>query len=224
MNNERNKYFYTVAFVLYFFGMFTGPYLFALPLLVISISKGIPLENMQEYMIVPMFLFYVFAIICYFLFIKKDKAPKRKIIVNIAITVIAVVLMYLGNVILEYIYQKLNVSPDPANQKEIENLLKGKMKIFAYPWIVIIAPFFEEILFRMLFLNTLKDAKCPRWLSFVLVALLFAAVHLQNLNDLKFFPLYFIPSLVLTAAYFLSKEDLKVSVFVHFLNNLLCLF
>ena len=107
------------------------------------------------------------------------------------------------------------------NQEQIVKALQGSTKTFVIIYTVILAPIFEEILFRKLLFTALKKCtKFPIWAIVLIVSTLFAFMHVSDLESLVFFPQYFVLAVIITTSYAISKENLFVSTGMHFLNNL----
>ena len=97
----------------------------------------------------------------------------------------------------------------------------GSTRGFVILYTVILAPIFEEIVFRkLLFYVFRKNTKLPMWAVVLIVSCLFAGIHVTDVESFIFFPQYFVLALIITSAYAFTKENLYVCIGLHFLNNL----
>ena len=119
------------------------------------------------------------------------------------------------------IYEMLGLGNQTSqNQQGIIEALHGSTVPFVIIFTVILAPIFEEIVFRKLFFTTLKKyTKLPTWAIVLIISSVFAFIHVTDFESLVFFPQYFVLALIITSAYAITKENLFVSTGLHFLNN-----
>ena len=119
------------------------------------------------------------------------------------------------------IYEKLGLGGQTSqNQQGIIDALNGSTVPFVVMYTVILAPIFEEIVFRKLFYTALKKfTKLPSWAIVLIISAAFAFIHVSDAQSLVFFPQYFVLALLITGAYALTKENLFASIGLHFLNN-----
>ena len=68
---------------------------------------------------------------------------------------------------------------------------------------MVVAPIFEELIFRKFLIGYLKNkTKLPNYAIYLISATLFAGIHVLNgIDDLIFFPMYFALSFVITLSY-----------------------
>lgn len=239
MNNvdRSTKAFNIVSFLIGLGWLFLGSSLLAFPLYIIGPKvSGLPFEeyiqNIQlvtEHSYVVACVAHVVGIIFFVLFFKtviKDDAKlfKNKVLKSIVIIVAGSILLYFSSWLLDIIYKALGFSENDtsANQQAIVDALNGSTKYFVIFYTVILAPIFEEIVFRKLFYNALKSVKLPVWAIVLIIASAFALLHVMtDIESLVFFPQYFVLSLIITLSYAISKENLFVSTGLHFVNNLM---
>lgn len=106
-----------------------------------------------------------------------------------------------------------------ANQAELEEIRRQSSSIFNI-LLVVIAPFCEEIIFRGMFINTFfpVESKTNKWLAVITSGFVFAYLHDPSFT--KFIYLYWIMGCILAWTY-VSTKDLRYSILVHLLNNLI---
>ncbi len=239
MNNlKRNeKAFNIISFLIALMWLFIGSVFFIFPLYIIGPKvAGLPLteylQNTQlvtEHTYVVACVSHIVGIIAFIIFFKKVIKEdalffKNKWLKSILIIVIGTVLLYVSGYIMDLIYRALGFTDNDTstNQQMIIDALNGSTRYFVIFYTVILAPIFEEIVFRKLFYNTLKTTKLPVWAIILIIATTFAGIHVMtDIESLVYFPQYFVLSAIITLAYAISKENLFVSTGLHFINNLI---
>lgn len=103
------------------------------------------------------------------------------------------------------------------NQAMVQQLLSGKNLVYFSMIIVIIGPLFEELLFRGLLIQKLRELGLRTSGCLLFSSLLFGAIHLSD-NVVSFF-LYTVMGIILGKIY-LNKGYLADSLSVHIVNNL----
>lgn len=103
------------------------------------------------------------------------------------------------------------------NQATVQQLLSGKNLVYFSMIIVIIGPLFEELLFRGLLIQKLRELGLRTSGCLLFSSLLFGAIHLSD-NVVSFF-LYTVMGIILGKIY-LNKGYLADSLSVHIVNNL----
>lgn len=109
----------------------------------------------------------------------------------------------------EGIYAYFNASKTSANY------------ILLFFTIVIAAPLLEELTYRELIFSAFKKIN---WLVPVFVsALIFGLIHMAGftLEELVYFPIYFLPGLCLGLIYHYSGNNFLITFSIHMLNNLI---
>ena len=110
-----------------------------------------------------------------------------------------------------------------ANQEEV-NKMMIEMPLLAITFVVLVAPLVEELIFRYFTFNSLKLYVDPKW-AIVITTVAFAGIHLLQsiimgtlVNDLILFPLYLIPSFLITYSYYKTKM-FAVPILIHMAYN-----
>lgn len=151
---------------------------------------------------------------------------KKNWLKYILIIVIGFGVLYGLTILMNYIYSLFGFGEDDtsANQELIIKILNSDAKLYMIIYSGILAPIFEEIVFRKLFYKALKEnTKLPCWAIVLIISVVFALIHVTDKASLVYFPQYFVLALIITASYAISKENLFVSTGLHFLNNLLAI-
>lgn len=147
---------------------------------------------------------------------------------NVIIIIIASALIFACGYLFEFIYEFFGVETESGNQQLIEDVLFSDGKWIMIIQVAIIAPIFEEIVFRKFPFGFLNEIKLHRIISFLVVAFVFALIHCSSEN---FFTVdayvylfnYFALSAILTGSYALCKDNIYASIIVHMANNILSL-
>ncbi|TCD45726.1 CPBP family intramembrane metalloprotease [Streptococcus sp. X16XC17] len=110
-------------------------------------------------------------------------------------------------------------SANDAGLLELGKMMKGGFLPFAILYILVIAviaPIVEELIFRGNYIQLLFNGSTG-WLSWLVTTGIFAFLHSTTILEILF---YFAVGSVLFVAY-ARRGEIKESIFVHFLNNLL---
>lgn len=106
---------------------------------------------------------------------------------------------------------------DSYNQQNVIELVKENRWVFLY--IIVIAPIFEETIFRYSIINF--KTKKTLIVSTIISIVLFVSLHLSgSTSQIKFAIPYAIPTLGLTTSYIATK-DIKCSIILHMAYNAL---
>ena len=89
-----------------------------------------------------------------------------------------------------------------------------------YLLVGVVAPFFEELIFRQFFFNCFSNLKLSGYIQIVLNGLFFSVMHESRLDF--YFPVYWLLGSILALIY-LKTKDLKCSIIAHSINNLVAL-
>ncbi|MDT9544961.1 type II CAAX endopeptidase family protein [Lactobacillus jensenii] len=89
-----------------------------------------------------------------------------------------------------------------------------------YLLVGVVAPFFEELIFRQFFFNCFSNLKLNGYIQIVLNGLFFSVMHESRLDF--YFPVYWLLGSILALIY-LKTKDLKCSIIAHSINNLVAL-
>lgn len=130
------------------------------------------------------------------------------------------ILFPLGLFVLLILFQLLVPTPPRDNQQAVENVVLAQ-PIFSFFAVVVFAPILEEILFRGLFAGYFfpnLTKKTSLIFYFLLTSSLFCLAH--GPRTLPHFIIYFGMGAALGWLY-LAKRDLRYSVGLHVVNNLL---
>lgn len=230
---ERTKQFDLVSFLGFLAWMFLGASLFAVPLLMIApVIMGMSSEDylasglLNEHQYIVAVLSHTLGVILFVFLYKKTIKDDFKNFISkwwkfLIVIIVGFGLLYLSNYLMGIIYEKLGLGGQTSqNQQGIIDALNGSTVPFVVMYTVILAPIFEEIVFRKLFYTALKKfTKLPSWAIVLIISAAFAFIHVSDAQSLVFFPQYFVLALLITGAYALTKENLFVSIGLHFLNN-----
>ena len=232
---NRTEKFDLISALAFFAWLFLGASLFAVPLMIIAplilnmspeeYASNVQLVTEHSYIVgvIAHILGIVAFVLLYKKIIKQDAVNfKSNWIKYIIIIVVGFVLLYLSNYLMGYLYELLGLGGKTSqNQQGIIDALHGSTVPFVIIYTVILAPIFEEIVFRKLFFTALKKyTKLPIWAIVLIISAVFAFIHVSDLESLVFFPQYFVLALLITGAYAIAKENLFVSTGLHFLNNI----
>jgi uncharacterized protein len=151
------------------------------------------------------------------------KAFKKQALENVLLTVKTFFWMIGLSVLINIMVNALTGMNQSQNQNTIIDIYRTYPNLVIFQ-ALIYAPLVEEILFRGLFFHMFaqKSVRVGIILSSVLfsVSHVMQALFIGQLQDLWFLPTYFILGVMLNMAYVRSKS-LHVSIFAHFLNNLI---
>lgn len=131
-------------------------------------------------------------------------------------------LITLGAFALMFIIQLLGtlISGTSSNQSTVLEVAKYVNLPLFKAFLVLIAPLFEEAIFRGLFFNALftKKTKLDGYLGIIVNGALFALMH--GLPTSGFYLIYWALGSVLAANYLITK-DLRCNIMLHIINNAL---
>lgn len=108
---------------------------------------------------------------------------------------------------------------NPATNEEMNEQLISTNPIYSFMMSLILAPFYEEVLFRLNFKNLFKK----KWTFALFTGILFGSMHLlvatSWIEMLYVFP--YAAMGIMLGFVFIDKENIYNSMFIHFLNNLI---
>ena len=169
-------------------------------------------------------LFPVLALALYFtrqLFIEDWQKTKKNILLTIGLIVAGVMAIFFLSGIVGVIYEKLGIEGTSENQESLEVMLASKYGLVMIISIVIFAPILEELIFRKFLCGIAEEKfKWPGWAAILISSLVFSLVHLTS-GDFEYILLYLPQALVMGVLYHYSKNNIFVSIGIHFLNNLI---
>ena len=176
------------------------------------------LLTITAYMISITMLFCLIGRTCFDKLVTELKKHKN-IIYGIAIGVIIVTVTILYNLVVN----ELIKTGSNINEQAVESLTVRR-PFEAFLVIVIIAPIFEEYIYRFGLFGFFK--KKNRFLAYLFTILIFALIHFnissdptEMFNELLNLPSYLIAAAILSYAY--DKYDISVSIYAHMFNNLI---
>lgn len=232
-SDKTKDLFWLLMFLAWFF---LGATLLAIPIIIVAfLTSGLSyvefIDNTQlvttcSYIaaIISHILGIILFIILYKQIIKNDATNfKTKWWKYIIIIVVGFVLLYTSNILLNLLYDALGFEGETSqNQQSIIDALNGTTKYLVIIYTVVLAPIFEEIIYRKLFYTVLKKfTNLKPWAIVLIISAIFAFIHVcSDFESLKFFPQYFVLAIIITTSYAITKENIFVSTGLHFLNNL----
>lgn len=234
--NISDKYMYAIGFLGGLAVLLLGSLFFILPLFFI----GGDLSNIED-MTDKIYEFQSYsASVAELIGIALSIIFFRKVFINdfkdfisnwykyLTIVLISALLIYFSGYLFEYIYELFDIQSDSSNQEAIELALFGKGKLMMIIQVALIAPIFEELVFRKFSFGFFKECKFNKVLSFLIVTFIFAIIHCSSENFLKidayiYLLNYFALSAILSGSYVLSKDNVFSSILVHMINNILSL-
>jgi len=117
---------------------------------------------------------------------------------------------------------------NPENQEIINSMLANTNLPMAIFTLGLVIPLLEELIFRISFAGLfVKDKVTTSWLPYIAMAIVFALIHetsiitIHDINSLIMFLFYFIPAMVLSAIYKLSKHNILSVYIMHVLTNII---
>lgn len=119
-----------------------------------------------------------------------------------------------------------------SNEAEVNGLIENASKLQIFVVIGLIVPFVEELIFRASIMGILiGDTIKKSYFPYIICAIIFAFLHDTTLlsdpfklQNLFYFMMYFIPSLVLCLFYKKTEHNLLAVYLIHILNNSLTVF
>ena len=127
--------------------------------------------------------------------------------------------LYLVNLVFSLGYMWIGIEGQSLNQEVVSDLIQSQPILMAIP-VVLFVPFIEEILFRGA-LFELLISKVNVIGSVIITNVLFAVLHVADIESLIFLPIYFFLGVVLSMIYIYSGKNIWVSIAAHGLHNLL---
>lgn len=168
--------------------------------------------KIYELFFINIFLTVFFIILSY-----KDLKEQYKIL-NFKKIVYSIILFIVSAIIVTFSVKKLmdliNIEIT-SNQETIENYIKNGNALLMFLSCVILAPIYEELLFRNILSKFIKN----NFIFILLSVILFSLVHISN-NIIEFFP-YFIYSLTICLIFIFYKRNIYSTIGFHMINNLI---
>lgn len=231
---KKNEDVYTISFWVALGWMLVGPVLFLLAYSTMYHSKyGVNIDE-SDFLngviiteLIGKVLPIAFGIYIFKKILKDDFVKLKKNWIKYILILVGSIVTLIGiNYLIEWLYEVLKIKGVPSNQDYIETIFESRFKPVMFIIAVVVAPFFEELIFRKFLISYLKGkTNLPNYLIYAISAVVFAAIHIiSNPADIVFFPMYFALSLTITMAYKFTDDNLYISSGVHFINNLLSFF
>ncbi len=184
-------------------------------------------DNIRSFYCAVQFLTYMPLLVIFVYFLRHDlvndfKEFKKNFAQNIAIILGALAGMYILGLIVVNIYYALGITDDSANESIINILLTSPGKWLMIISVVILAPIVEEMIFRKLCIDTCETKfKLKPIYAILISTVLFAFIHVTDLESIKFIFQYIALALPICVAYHYSNNNIYVVTIVHIINNLL---
>ena len=188
--------------------------LFILTIIVYGPIKHIFLDNINKDMQFPILYLFTFGPILYYLYKKRKrensstkfnfKISNYKIIPILVVTVVAIFLL---NIFI------INLIPISDSMKEYMRELFEQTGIFTLFGAIILAPIFEELIFRGIVLDGFLKKYSPLK-SIIISSILFGLLHLNPWQ----FVSAFLGGLFIGWIYYKTRS-VSLAIFIHFINN-----
>ena len=130
------------------------------------------------------------------------------------------ILMYMLTIVVSMVYQSLGIFEESANEQLINEILLSKYALPMIVSVVLLAPIVEEIVFRKLLFGFCEHTlKLKPVFAVLISALIFAFIHVSDLENIKFIFQYLPLSLVICSVYHFSKNNIYAAILIHMANN-----
>lgn len=129
--------------------------------------------------------------------------------------IVSVPLVVLFTVIVEQSVMRFLATAQPENQEQLLETGTGIPLIFTLLVFGILGPLLEEIVFRYIILNRFSHYIGTAIASIISI-IIFTVLHTNQLSDIA---IYLPGSVILTAAYLISKRSIAYVMAIHMLNN-----
>ena len=184
-------------------------------------------ENIKAFYCAVQFLTYMPLMVVLFYCLRHDLVKDFKDFIknfkrNLGIIGGAFVGMFALSYIVMFIYDTLGVLGNSNNENIINLLLDSPGRWLMIISVVVFAPILEEIIFRKLFIDTCElRFKLNPTIAIIISTVLFAFIHVTDLESLKFIFQYMALALPICVAYHYSNNNIYVVTVVHIINNFL---
>ena len=129
--------------------------------------------------------------------------------------IVSIPMVVLFTVIVEQIVMRFLATGQPENQEQLLETGAEIPLIFTLLVFGILGPILEEIVFRYILLNRFSHYIGTAIASIISI-ILFTVLHTNQLSDIA---IYLPGSVILTAAYLISKRSIAYVMAIHMLNN-----
>lgn len=135
---------------------------------------------------------------------------------NFAIALLGVILLVITSAVTQYLLN-IGLNTTSTNQSAL-NIISRQAGGFYIPMVTIVAPIFEETIFRGLFFNIFfaEKTRLNKWVGILLSGFLFGFVHDPRFT--KFVVVYWALGCILSWVYMTTK-NLRYSIISHMLFN-----
>lgn len=188
-------------------------------------SNPILFDNIKSFYCAVQFLTYMPLIVILFYCLRHDLVNDLKdffknIKSNIGIIAAAFFGMLALAGLVAVIYEEIGVTGESANENLINELLDSPGKWLMILSVVLFAPIIEELIFRKLFIDTCEiKFKLNPTIAIIISTVLFAFIHVTDIESLKFIFQYMALALPICMAYHYSNNNIFVVTIVHVINN-----
>lgn len=146
---------------------------------------------------------------------------KNKFWKYIAIIVLAMILSLVLSLGVAKIYEAIGIEGQSENQSIIEQALSTAIMPIGFITVVFLAPILEELIFRKALFGVVeKKYNWSKLTAVIISTIVFSAIHVMSLDNLKYIFQYIPLSFVISYAYAYT-ENIYIPISIHFLNNLL---
>lgn len=217
LKNNINKIFFIISYVLIM-------YFFADHFSVILGSNSNTIGEMNEMTIIINTVIYVMLLVIGYILlsteIKTDfeKLKKHDAMKLFLIILVAFIMIYVGNVIGNFLTMLFGGVGESQNEIGINEILLGKGGFFMIITTMFIGPIVEELVFRKSLTQTLRNLKINDSLIIFVVALIFGLIHVASAGDYVFIFPYFIMGLNFGILEKVTK-NIYPGMILHILNN-----
>lgn len=190
-------------------------------------ANPILFDNIRSFYCAVQFLTYMPLIVILFYCLRHDLVKDFKEFIknikhNLVIVGAAFAGMYALTIVVTIIYEVLGVTGESANENIINLLLDSPGKWLMIISVVVFAPIVEEIIFRKLFIDTCEEKfRLKPAFAIIISTVLFAFIHVTDLESLKFIFQYMALALPICMAYHYSNNNIFVVTIIHIINNLM---
>ena len=129
--------------------------------------------------------------------------------------IVSIPMVVLFTVIVEQIVMRFLATGQPENQEQLLETGTEIPLIFTLLVFGILGPILEEIVFRYILLNRFSHYIGTAIASIISI-IIFTVLHTNQLSDIA---IYLPGSVILTAAYLISKRSIAYVMAIHMLNN-----
>lgn len=188
-------------------------------------SNPLVFDSIRAFYCAVQFLSYMPLMVVLFYFLRHDLVKDFKdFIKNFKSYIGVIAAAFFGMLALSglvvTIYDAIGITGESANENIINLLLDSPGKWLMIVSVVLFAPIIEEIIFRKLFIDTCEMRfNFKPAIAIIISTILFAFIHVTDLESLKFIFQYMALALPICMAYHYSNNNIFVVTVVHIINN-----